>query len=71
MEDEGLHYVTLYFVAKLNHIQEPKIMEPEKIAELKWFNPENPPKNIFSPNRTKMFQKYVIERSKRFYKADS
>ena len=57
-ENEGLHYVTLYFTAKIEDGQEPKIMEPEKIKELKWFYPDNPPHPLFSDNLTKMVSQY-------------
>ena len=43
-EEENKHYVTMYFYVNLNNVkhpycdQEPKLMEPEKHEEWKWFS---------------------------------
>ena len=48
MSDIGHHYVTLFFyVDKFSG--ELKNMEPEKCSELKWFNLNELPKNLFLP----------------------
>ena len=55
---EGLHYVTLYFKAVWDVSQEPKIMEPKKCKELKWFYPYLPPAPIFSDNARIMVKEF-------------
>lgn len=45
---ENKHYVTLYIRA--NYLSgEPKVKEPEKCEEWKWFEWENLPNNLFIP----------------------
>jgi len=44
---EGLHYVTLFFVAHWDITQKPKLMEPDKCEEWRFFRPENLPENLF------------------------
>jgi len=56
-EEEGLHYVTLYFEAQWDTKQIPEIMEPEKIAEIRWVNPENLPSPFFSKNAIELLGK--------------
>ena len=43
---EGKHYITLFVIAEIES-GEPKIMEPDKCAEIKWFDINNLPKKIF------------------------
>ena len=42
---ENQHWVTFNYLAKIIE-GEPKIMEPEKIAEIKWFNLKNLPEKL-------------------------
>lgn len=44
--ESGKHYITLFFGARLSE-GEPKVMEPTKCREWKWFNPENLPYPLF------------------------
>jgi len=45
IKSENQHWVTFNYLAKITE-GEPKIMEPEKIAEIKWFDLKNPPENL-------------------------
>ena len=45
LKTEGQHWVALSFLAKIEKGQ-PKIMEPEKIAQIKWFNLNDPPEKL-------------------------
>jgi len=47
--EEGLHYITLFFEAKWDESQEPKIMEPDKVEEWRWFEGTKLPANLFPP----------------------
>ena len=48
-EDDGLHYVTLFFEALWDKKQEAQLCEPDKTVEWKWFKPTELPKNLFAP----------------------
>jgi len=45
---DGKHYITICVLGKYTG-GEPKIMEPHRCAEWKWFPMESLPENIFSP----------------------
>lgn len=47
IEKEGLHYVTLYFLAHWDEKQEPKLMEPNSCEGWKWFDTKELPDNIW------------------------
>jgi hypothetical protein len=47
LEKEGLHYITLYFVAQWDKKQEPKLMEPNSCEGWQWFDTEELPENIW------------------------
>jgi 8-oxo-dGTP diphosphatase len=47
---EGKHYITLYVLAKYTS-GEPKILEPQKCKEWRWFDVEALPENLFLPLR--------------------
>lgn len=47
-EKEKLHYVTLCVYADM-HTGNPKIMEPDKCEEWKWFHYHKFPDNLFAP----------------------
>ena len=47
-EDDGLHFVTIWFVAKLKS-GTPKIMEPHKCLNLVWCDLDDMPKKLFQP----------------------
>jgi len=53
-EEEGLHYITLYYRAIWDATQEPKIMEPDKIQKIKWVRPDKHPVPVFSINASDM-----------------
>ena len=57
-KNENKHYITLYLRAE--HIyDEPKIMEPKKCAEWKWYSWEKLPElNLFTPVRNLIKQGY-------------
>ncbi len=44
------HYITMQVIAK-KYNGEPKVMEPTKIDEWKWFDLDNLPKNLYSPSK--------------------
>ena len=44
------HYITMHVIAKKYH-GEPKVMEPTKEDEWKWFELDNLPKNLYSPSK--------------------
>lgn len=46
-EEEGLHYVTLFFEAAWDQIQEAKLMEPNKTDKWGWFDINHLPTPIF------------------------
>jgi len=45
---ENKHYITLFVIADIK-VGEPKVMEPEKCEEWKWFDWSNLPKPLFLP----------------------
>ena len=45
IKSENQHWVTFNYLAKITE-GEPRIMEPEKIAEIKWFNLRNLPEKL-------------------------
>lgn len=47
-EESGKHYVTLNMITHC-FSGEPKIMEPDKCAEWRWFDENNLPANMFLP----------------------
>lgn len=56
-EKEDKHYVTVF--VRANYIGgEPKIMEPEKCEEWRWFDWSNLPENLFVPIQNLIKQKY-------------
>jgi len=56
-EKENKHYVTVLVRAKYTG-GEPKIMEPEKCDEWKWFDWNNLPDNLFVPIQNLIKQNY-------------
>ena len=48
-EDDGLHYVTLFFDALWDTSQEVMNKEPDKCVEWKWFDQNELPDNIWTP----------------------
>ena len=46
MEDEGLHYVTLFFLALVDNV-DAKLMEPDKCEGWAWFSRDNIPDDLF------------------------
>jgi ADP-ribose pyrophosphatase YjhB (NUDIX family) len=65
LEDEGLHYVTLYYKAtKWDESQEIIIQERNKIAQVAWVDPNNPPEPVFTDNARKMIKKYGKKQKK-------
>jgi 8-oxo-dGTP diphosphatase len=47
-KESGKHYITLHMSCK-HYTGTPKIMEPDKCAEWKWFNLDNLPENLMLP----------------------
>lgn len=47
-KDDDLHYVTLFVKCK-EYTGLPKIMEPDKCLEIKWFDKDKLPDNLFLP----------------------
>ena len=50
-EEDGLHYVTLFFDAIWDGRQEPRNLEPDKCESLEWKDVHDLPKNLFPPLR--------------------
>ena len=48
-EEDGLHYVTLFFEADWDMKQTPKNIEPDKTEEWKWFGLDSIPCTLFPP----------------------
>ena len=44
------HYITMHVIAK-KYNGEPKVMEPTKEDEWKWFDLDNLPENLYSPSK--------------------
>lgn len=44
------HFVTIQFIAE-GYSGEPKVMEPNKLDEWRWFELSSLPKNLYSPSR--------------------
>ncbi len=44
------HYITMHVIAR-KYNGEPKVMEPTKEDEWKWFDLDNLPKNLYSPSK--------------------
>ncbi len=59
---ENRHYVTIHCVTGLDFGANPKIMEPKKCAEWRWFGLSQMPQNMFLP--AAKFVKYVIANTK-------
>jgi mutator protein MutT len=59
IKDEGQHWVSPSFLCQITK-GEPKIMEPTKHTDMKWFSLENLPENltITTRNAIKNYQKY-------------
>ncbi|MFA6022611.1 MAG: NUDIX hydrolase [Candidatus Pacearchaeota archaeon] len=60
-KEDDKHYVTLFFRAHNWENQEPKLMEPEKCEEWKWYAWYNFPSNLFTPVynlREQMFEPF-------------
>ena len=47
-QEKGKHYITIFLRTEIKS-DEPKIMEPDKCAEMNWFEWENMPKSLFLP----------------------
>ena len=58
---KDVHYVTVGFLCK-NFAGEPKVTEPEEIAEWKWYNLNNLPENIFFPS-LKMIKAFINKKT--------
>lgn len=58
--DEDKHYVTLFMQAKLK-AGEPRIMEPDKIADIGWFAWDEMPRPLFLPIENLLKQRYRPE----------
>ena len=58
--DEDKHYVTLFVQAKLK-AGEPRIMEPDKIADIGWFAWDEMPRPLFLPIENLLKQRYRPE----------
>ena len=48
-ENDGLHYVTLFFEALWDNTQEAERKEPDKTLVWRWFSLNNLPDNLFPP----------------------
>jgi len=58
-EEEGLHYITLFVKAlwdQEKYEKEIKNLEPDKCEEIKWFERNNLPKNLFGPLENLIFK---------------
>lgn len=55
-KNEHAHFVTIGFLSE-NCETQPKIMEPDKITEWKWFDLNDLPKNMYFPS-TKLLENY-------------
>jgi len=51
----GVHYVTIGIMAEIIS-GEPKIMEPDKCSEIKWFEFNKLPENLFNPSKSIIIQ---------------
>lgn len=54
-EESGKHYITLHMLCTY-YTGNPKIMEPNKCAEWKWFDLNNLPQNLMLSNRNFLTQ---------------
>jgi len=54
-KESGKHYITLHLFCKQYH-GTPKIMEPDKCAEWKWFDLDNLPENLMLSNKNFLTQ---------------
>ena len=66
-EDEGLHYVTLFFKSKWDHSKASKIrnMEEDKIAKMEWVDPSHPPEPIFYEKAKNIILEYGAKQEKK------
>lgn len=56
------HYVTVGFICR-DFTDEPRVMEPDKITEWKWFEPDKLPEKVYPPS-AKMIKAFL---SKKIY----
>ena len=49
-KESGKHYITLHLFCK-HHTGTPKVMEPDKCAEWRWFDLDKLPENLMLSNR--------------------
>ena len=55
---ENKHYITIFVVCSANNV-EPKIMEPDKCEEWRWFDWNNLPEPLFLPIQNLLKQGFV------------
>lgn len=48
-EEEGAHYVSLFMKVLLEDDQIPRVCEPDKTQEWRWFSQDNLPSSLFMP----------------------
>ena len=60
-DSDGLHYVTLFFRAVLDCDWDPKLMEPDKCEEWRWYSLDDLPEPLFPPLKQVIKLKPIIE----------
>lgn len=58
-KESGKHYITLHLLCK-NYSGTPKIMEPDKCAEWRWFDLNHLPENLMLSNKN-FLEQYKVE----------
>ena len=61
-DEEGRQYITL-FVEAVSYSGVPKVLEPEKCEEWRWFSPNEVPRNLFKPLQSLFEQGYKLSTS--------
>lgn len=59
-EVEGMKAPDVVLLFKCNTSQEPKLMEPEKFGEWKWFSKDEIPENFVNPKALEIIKKELI-----------
>lgn len=59
-EVPGVKPPDIVLIFKCSSFQEPKLMEPEKFSEWKWFEPDEIPENFINPDALEFVKSQIV-----------